>query len=50
MKNLKIKSREKGKNFMRWFTSDKRVLEMPDVVQICMRGKNEHLKVYIQAL
>ena len=35
---------------MRWFTSDKRVLEMPDVVQICMRGKNEHLKVYIQAL
>ena len=28
----KIKSREKGKNFMRWFTSDKRVLEMPDVV------------------
>ena len=49
-KTLKLKSTRKETILMKRFASDKGVLKVLDVVQICVRGKTKTVNVYIEAL
>ena len=49
-RTLKLKSVKKETILMKKFASDKGVLKVLDVVQICGRGKAKYVNVYIEAL